>query len=80
MAYGVFSPVGAFLCVRFKLIRSLIVAGFTCLLLFNILAATSKLTSGDAFWGYQVILGAGLALVLNGVVTAAQLSAPPEYM
>ncbi|KAK5026199.1 hypothetical protein LTS07_007724 [Exophiala sideris] len=80
MAYGVFSPVGAFLCVRFKLIRSLIVTGFTFLLLFNILAATSKLTSRDAFWGYQVILGAGLALVLNGLVTAAQLSAPPEYI
>lgn len=55
-------------------------AGFACLLIFNILAATSSENSRQAFWGYQVFLGAGLALVLNAVVTAAQLSAPPELM
>ena len=80
MCYGAFSPVGAFLCHRFKLIRSLIITGFTCLGVFNILAATSTLSSQKAFWGYQIFLGAGLAFVLNGLVTAAQLSAPPEYM
>ena len=80
MCYGAFSPVGAFLCYRFKLVRSLITTGFSCLVVFNILATTSTLGSQKAFWGYQVILGAGLAFVLNGLVTAAQLSAPPKYM
>ena len=80
MCYGAFSPAGAFLAYRFKLIRSLIITGFTCLMVFNILAATSTLGSQKAFWGYQIVLGAGLALVLNGLVTAAQLSAPPKYM
>jgi hypothetical protein len=80
MSYGFFSPIGAILCLRFKLVRSLLTTGFGCLLLFFVLAATSTLASRAAFWGYQVFLGAGLAFVLNAVVTAAQLSAPAEYM
>ena len=36
--------------------------------------------SQNAIWGFQIFLGTGLSLVLNSLVTTAQLSAPPEYM
>lgn len=46
-----------------------------------VLMATAKLSSNIAVtWGYPVILGIGFALTLTAVVTAAQMSAPPELM
>jgi len=42
--------------------------------------ATTSLGSTRAVWGYQAILGAALAFILNAVVASVQLSAPPEWM
>ena len=53
---------------------------FSCFLAFNICMSTTTLRSGRAVWGYTVFLGFGLAVALCGLVTAAQLSAPPELM
>ena len=42
--------------------------------------ASSKAGDEAAMWGFQVFLGAGLALVLCALVTLAQLSGPPDLM
>lgn len=42
--------------------------------------ASATLSSGDAVWGYPVLLGIGLGWGLTYLVTAAQLSAPPELI
>lgn len=80
IVYVVASPIAAVICYKFKLLRSLIVLGFVCLLVWGICMATTTLDSRRAVWGYSAILGMGIALVLNAVVAAAQLSAPPELM
>jgi len=80
IGYTIVGPIAAFICYRFKQVRSLIVTGFVCFLIFGICMATTTLESHSAIWGYQVFLGTGLSLVLNALVTAAQLSAPAEYM
>ena len=42
--------------------------------------STTTVGSGAAVWAYPVFLGGGLAVALCALVTAAQLSAPPELM
>lgn len=74
------SPITAVICYRFKNLRTLNVVGFVFLLTWAICMATTSLGSTSAIWGYQAILGAALAFILNAVVASAQLSAPPELM
>lgn len=42
--------------------------------------ATATQSSEKAFWGFPVILGLGMGLALTCIVTAAQLSTPPELI
>lgn len=42
--------------------------------------ATAKLSSGTHMWGFSVLGGIGLGIVLTTLVTAAQLSAPPHLI
>jgi len=42
--------------------------------------ATVGLGSAKAVWGYPVLLGIGLGWSLTYLVTAAQLSAPPQMI
>lgn len=74
------APAAAFICYRFKQLRILAVAGFVSFLIYGITMATSVVSGEAAFWGCQAFLGCGLMLVLSALVTAAQLSAPPEFM
>jgi hypothetical protein len=78
--YIVGSSICAYICYKYKLIRSLIVAGFAAFLVWAVCMATTGLRGQGETYGYQAFLGAGLALVLNAVVASAQLSAPPELM
>ena len=80
MIYAAVSPVGAIICLRYKQVQSLIVTGFVCFIIYAVCMATTSLTNGAATWGYLAFVGTGLSLVLCAVVTAAQLSAPPELM
>jgi hypothetical protein len=80
ICYTVVGPIAAVVCFRFKEVRGLIVAGYVCFLIFAICMATATLKSRNAIWGFQILLGTGLSLVLNALVTAAQLSAPPQLM
>ncbi|ETN42313.1 uncharacterized protein HMPREF1541_01467 [Cyphellophora europaea CBS 101466] len=63
-----------------KSIREPIVASFLFLTLFFALMATTTLSSANAVWGYPVLLGIGLGWSLTYLITAAQLSAPPELI
>lgn len=80
VCYVVASPISAFICYRFKMLRSLVVVGYTLFLVWAICMATISLDGHAAIYGYQAFLGTALALVLNAVVASAQLSAPPELM
>ncbi|OQV00731.1 hypothetical protein CLAIMM_06191 [Cladophialophora immunda] len=70
----------AYISYRFKNLRLLAIAGFISFLLFCITIATSTVSGEAAFWGYQAFLGCGLTLSLSALVSAAQLSAPPELI
>ncbi|KAK5050470.1 hypothetical protein LTR84_003751 [Exophiala bonariae] len=74
------SPIVAWICYRFKILKILSIAGYVCLLAWAICMATTTLGSRTSVWGYQPLLGAALALIMNAVVSGAQLSAPPELM
>ena len=41
---------------------------------------TPSKASGNHVWGYPAFMGAGIGLCLCSLVTAAQLSTPPELM
>jgi hypothetical protein len=53
---------------------------FACFAAFEICMATTQLGSRTAVWGYPIFLGCGLGIGMTALVTAAQLSAPPELM
>ncbi|RVX74921.1 hypothetical protein B0A52_01198 [Exophiala mesophila] len=80
VCYVVLSPVTAVICYKFKSLRTLIIVGFVFFLAWAICMATTTLGSSSAVRGYQALLGAALAFVLNAVVASAQLSAPPELI
>lgn len=53
---------------------------FACFAAFEICMATTQVGSRTAVWGYPVFFGCGLGIGMTALVTAAQLSAPPELM
>ncbi|KAH7248145.1 major facilitator superfamily domain-containing protein [Fusarium solani] len=64
-----------------KDIRGPLALSFLLYIIFGILMATSKVSSNIAVpWGYPIILGTGFALTFTCVITAAQMSAPPELI
>ena len=65
---------------RRKGVRMIVIVGFTSFLIFNICMATATLKSRTSMWGYAIFFGIGLPCVLNGQVSLAQFSAPPELM
>lgn len=42
--------------------------------------SVAKTSSSNGVWGYAVLLGIGLGLSLTCLVTAAQLSTPPQLI
>lgn len=81
IVFLVFAPLSALYVARTKAFRGVIITGFLSMLLFDILAATVKIATPEAnFWGYVVFQGAGLGLLLVPLVTAAQLSTPPDLI
>jgi MFS family permease len=64
-----------------KVVRGPLVAGFLLFLIFVILmATTNRHTSNSALWGYPAIVGAGFGTVLPNILSASQLSTPPEHI
>ncbi|KAH8198323.1 hypothetical protein TruAng_007525 [Truncatella angustata] len=67
-------------CAAYKRVRWIAVAAFVIFLIFFICMATSNTGSSNAVWFYPVLLGVGLGMTLTTLVTAAQLSTPPELI
>lgn len=80
VTYIVACPLLSAYCYKTKRLRFPAIFAFTCFLAFNICMATTTLGSSQAVWGYPLLLGLGLSTALCALVTAAQLSAPPELM
>jgi hypothetical protein len=67
-------------CARTKTVRLPTVVGFAFFLSFMIAMATADSGSSRAVWGYPVLFGSGLGVILNTLMTAAQLGTPPELI
>lgn len=66
---------------RKKVVRTPLVVGFASLLIFLILMATAgPHKSGSTFRGYAAFAGVGLGTILPIILSAAQLSTPPEQI
>lgn len=67
-------------CAVARRVRWVSVAAFIIFTVFFICMATSDTGSSKAVWFYPVLLGIGLGMTLTTLVTAAQLSTPPELI
>lgn len=77
----VFSFLVGLYSTKTKSLRGPLVAGFACLLIFNALMTTvTPKTSSKALWGYPVLGGIGLGLILTTITVAAQMSTPAELI
>ncbi|KAH6986962.1 major facilitator superfamily domain-containing protein [Ilyonectria destructans] len=73
------SCVAAYSSAR-KDIRTPTVLSFVAFLIFDVLMATVDLSSSTNAWGYPAFLGLGIGGCLVCIVTAAQLSSPPDHI
>jgi hypothetical protein len=80
ITFGISTYVTGYYCSRTKTVRLPAVLSFTLLLAFCITMATATTGSNKAVWGYPIILGAGLGICLNIIMTAAQFGTPPELI
>ncbi|KAK9417630.1 putative Major facilitator superfamily domain-containing protein [Seiridium unicorne] len=67
-------------CAVFRRVRWVTVAAFMVFLVFFVCMATSNIGSSNAVWFYPVLLGTALGMTLTTLVTAAQLSTPPDLI
>lgn len=80
ITYAIFSVLAGIYCSTTKKIRLPTVLAFISIIIFNICMATATPASSSAVWGFPVFLGMGLGVCLCALVTAAQLSTPPELI
>ncbi|KAI4603609.1 hypothetical protein KJ359_003425 [Pestalotiopsis sp. 9143b] len=67
-------------CAAARRIRWVTVAAFTVFLAFFVCMANATPASGRAVWFFPVLMGAALGMTLTSLVTAAQLSTPPDLI
>jgi len=67
-------------CAVTRKVRWVTVIAFLIFVAFFIGMATSDRDTNKPVWGYPVLLGAALGMTLTTLVTAAQLSTPPELI
>ncbi|KAI0177758.1 major facilitator superfamily domain-containing protein [Pestalotiopsis sp. NC0098] len=67
-------------CAAARRIRWVTVAAFTVFLVFFICMATAGPASGRAVWFFPVLMGTALGMTLTSLITAAQLSTPPDLI
>jgi MFS family permease len=73
--------IGGYFSSKAKQLRWPITTGYVLMLIAFICLATTTTSNLDgAFWGFAIILGLGLGLILTLVMTVAQLSTPPELL
>ncbi|KAK3328580.1 major facilitator superfamily domain-containing protein [Cercophora scortea] len=81
MFVSIFSCLGAGLyCAATKKIRWISVASFLFFVIFFACMAQSTPEQSTAVWGFPVFLGMALGLSLVALITAAQLSTPPDLI
>ena len=81
MVVSIFSAAGAGLyCALTRRVRWITVASFVVFVVFFGLMARTDAGSSREVWGYPVLLGTALGLSLVSLITAAQLSTPPELI
>ncbi|KAK0129671.1 hypothetical protein ONS96_000234 [Cadophora gregata f. sp. sojae] len=78
--YALSAVLAGVYCSTTRQVRFPTVLAFCFMIAFFICMATSTPGSSDAVWGYPVLLGAGLGIALCAIITAAQLSTPPEMI
>ncbi|KAJ5390454.1 uncharacterized protein N7496_001522 [Penicillium cataractarum] len=62
-------------------LREPLILGFIFLTVFNSLMATvTSHTSSNVFWGYPVICGMGIGVLLTNLTVITQMSTPPEMV
>jgi hypothetical protein len=67
-------------CTRYKVLRYPTMVGFGFFVVFMVCMATAGVGSNLAVLGYTVLFGCGLGILLNTLMTAAQLGTPPELI
>lgn len=80
IVYGLSSILTGVFCSTTKKIRIPAVVAYVSMTIFFICMATTTPKTDNPTWGYPVFLGIGLGACLCSVVTAAQLSTPPELI
>lgn len=78
MAFSILS--GAY-ATRGKEVRGPIIGGYCCLLIFNALMASAKLSIASAnLWAYSIFAGIGLGILLNNLYSIIQLATPRDMI
>lgn len=67
-------------CAATRRVRWLTVAAFVIFVVFFVCMATTTRSGNAQVWFFPVLLGAALGMTLTTLVTAAQLSTPPELI
>ncbi|KEF60632.1 uncharacterized protein A1O9_02193 [Exophiala aquamarina CBS 119918] len=67
-------------CTWTKAVRFPVLVGFGFFTIFMVVMSTAKVGSSAAVWGYTVFFGSGLGILLNTLMTAAQLGTPPDLI
>ena len=67
-------------CARTKKVRWITVLAFLIFVAFFATQANTNRSSNSVVWGTPILLGAALGMTLTTLVTAAQLSTPPELI
>ncbi|KAJ9609611.1 hypothetical protein H2200_005939 [Cladophialophora chaetospira] len=74
------APLAGFFITRFRRPKAVANLGFAFFTLYFVLMATTNLHSQIDIWGYNVFLGIGLGLAIEGLMVIAQLSTPPDLI
>lgn len=80
IVFAVSTALTGLFCTTTKMLRYPIVVGFGSFVVLMICMATANLSSNAALWGYTVIFGSGIGILLNTLMTTAQLGTPPELI
>lgn len=67
-------------CTKTKRVRWITVLAFLIFIAFFACMSTTNAHTRNAVWGYPVLMGTGLAMTLVALVSAGQLSVPPELI
>ena len=79
-AFAISTALTGIYCTWTKAIRFPVLIGFGLFTIFMVIMSTVEVGSKTALWGYPVVFGSGLGILLNTLMTAAQLGTPPDLI